>query len=121
MARRCGTPGPAASAIHRSPTSSTAASTFSSPAAAYSTRSPCRSRRRAPAQSKTYASPMSEIDRLVDELERDHAGDPWHGSPVKAILRGVTAAEAASRIVPQAHTIWELVLHMTAWKDEVRR
>ena len=64
---------------------------------------------------------MPEIDRLVDELERDHAGDPWHGSPVKAILRGVTAEEAACRSVPHVHTIWELVLHMTAWKDEVRR
>jgi uncharacterized damage-inducible protein DinB len=64
---------------------------------------------------------MSETARLVDELEREHAGDPWHGSSVSAILRGVTAAQAASRIVPHVHTVWQLVLHMTAWKNEARR
>ena len=63
---------------------------------------------------------MSETLRIIDELERDHAGEPWHGSPVTAILRGVTAAQAAARVIPQGHTAWELVLHMTAWKNEVR-
>jgi len=64
---------------------------------------------------------MSEIDRILDELERDHTGDTWHGSPVTDILRGITAAQAASKPVPHGHSIWELVLHMTAWKNEVRR
>ena len=63
---------------------------------------------------------MSETSRLVDELEREHAGDPWHGSSVTDILKGVTAAQAAAHIVPHVHTIWQLVLHMTAWKNEVR-
>jgi uncharacterized damage-inducible protein DinB len=64
---------------------------------------------------------MSEIDRLLDELERDYTGDTWHGSPVTQILHGVTAVQAAARPIPHGHTIWELVLHMTAWKNEVRR
>jgi uncharacterized damage-inducible protein DinB len=64
---------------------------------------------------------MSETARIADELEREHAGDPWHGSPVSEILKGVTAAQAAARGVPHVHTIWQLVLHMTAWKNEVRR
>jgi uncharacterized damage-inducible protein DinB len=64
---------------------------------------------------------MSEIDRLLDELERDYTGDTWHGSPVTHILRGVTAVQAAARPIPHGHNIWELVLHMTAWKNEVRR
>ena len=34
--------------------------------------------------------------------------------------KGVTAAQAAAHIVPHVHTIWQLVLHMTAWKNEVR-
>ena len=63
---------------------------------------------------------MSETSRLVDELEREHAGDPWHGSSVTDILKGVTAAQAAAHIVPHVHTIWQVVLHMTAWKNEVR-
>jgi len=64
---------------------------------------------------------MSEIDRILAELERDHTGDTWHGSPVTQILRGVTAAQAAARPIPRGHSIWELVLHMTSWKNEVRR
>jgi uncharacterized damage-inducible protein DinB len=40
---------------------------------------------------------------------------------VTHVLRGVTAAQASARPIPHGHTIWELVLHMTAWKNEVRR
>ena len=64
---------------------------------------------------------MSETARIVEELEREHAGDPWHGSSVTDILKGVSAAEASARLLPQVHTIWELVLHMTSWKNEGRR
>lgn len=64
---------------------------------------------------------MSEVHRILDELQREHEGDPWHGSPLRSILDGITHQQAASRPVPNAHSIWELVLHMTAWKGEVRR
>jgi uncharacterized damage-inducible protein DinB len=64
---------------------------------------------------------MSEADRLIDQLQRAHGGDPWHGSPIKQILDGVTAAQAATRPPNGAHSIWELVLHATAWRNEVAR
>lgn len=64
---------------------------------------------------------MSEAIRLADQLVRAHDGDPWHGSPVKAILRGVTATQAAWKPSPHVHSIWELVLHMTGWRNEVAR
>ena len=60
-----------------------------------------------------------EASRLVDQFKRAHDGDPWHGSPVKDILAGVTAAQAAARPAGGAHSIWELVLHMTGWRNEV--
>ena len=62
---------------------------------------------------------MSEAVRLIDQFQRAHDGDPWHGSPVKAILKGVTAEQAATRPPNGAHSIWELVLHMTGWRNEV--
>jgi len=62
---------------------------------------------------------MPEADRLIDQFERAHDGDPWHGSPVKAILKGVTAAQAAKKPAGGAHSIWELVLHITGWRNEV--
>ena len=64
---------------------------------------------------------MTEIDRIVDELQRQYDGDPWHGSPLKSILDGLTATQAAAKPFPSAHSIWELVLHITAWKGEVRK
>ena len=63
---------------------------------------------------------MNEIARIVDQLEREHAGDPWHGSPLSQILGGVTPAAAAERPIPGGHNIWELVLHLAAWKNEIR-
>ena len=63
----------------------------------------------------------SEADRLIDQFRRAHDGDPWHGSPVRAILDGVTHTQAAARPIPGAHSIWELVLHMTGWRNEVAR
>ncbi len=63
----------------------------------------------------------TEIDRIIDELNREYSGDPWHGSPLKQILSGVTAEQALARPLAGAHTIFEIVLHMIGWKDEVRR
>jgi uncharacterized damage-inducible protein DinB len=64
---------------------------------------------------------MTETDRLIDQLEREHSGDPWHGSPLTQILDGITAEQAAAHPVKGAHSVWELVLHMTGWKNEVRK
>lgn len=63
---------------------------------------------------------MTESDRLAELVECVIAGDPWHGSSVVALLEGVSATQAASVVVPSAHSMWELVLHMTGWADEVR-
>jgi uncharacterized damage-inducible protein DinB len=64
---------------------------------------------------------MSEADRLIDQFERAHDGDAWHGSPIKEILKGVTAGQAAKRPPNGAHSIWELVLHATGWRNEAAR
>jgi uncharacterized damage-inducible protein DinB len=37
------------------------------------------------------------------------------------ILRDVSAAQAAARPLEYAHSIWELVLHITGWKREVTK
>ncbi len=58
---------------------------------------------------------------LVDQLERVHVGEPWHGSSRASLLSDVTADEARRRPMPSVHSIWELVLHMTAWTREVTR
>ena len=45
----------------------------------------------------------------------------WHGPPLADLVGDVAAQDAAARPVAGAHTIWELVLHMTAWTEIVRQ
>ena len=64
---------------------------------------------------------MREIDRIKEQLERAYNGDAWHGPSVRAALDGVDAETATARYAASAHTICELVLHVTAWTREVAR
>ncbi len=63
---------------------------------------------------------MREVEQLADLVERVVEGDPWHGPTVVALLDGMPARDAAAHVVPGAHSIWELVLHMTGWTREVQ-
>ena len=56
-----------------------------------------------------------ESARIANQLERAFSGKAWHGPSLRFLLRGITAEQAAKRPVLNAHTIWELVLHITAW------
>jgi len=64
---------------------------------------------------------MQENERIADELDRMNHGGAWHGPAIRETLIGVSAAQARARPVAGAHTIWEIVLHMTAWANEVGR
>src|SRR5882724_2736424 len=58
---------------------------------------------------------MKETARIADQLERAYSRNAWHGPSVRELLEGVTAEQAAKRPAADAHTIWELVLHITVW------
>jgi hypothetical protein len=58
---------------------------------------------------------------LVRQIDATQDGDPWYGSSRAWLLEGVTADQAAAHPIPDARSIWELVLHMTAWTREVTR
>ena len=62
-----------------------------------------------------------ESRRIATQLDRAVNGPAWHGPSVREALRGVSAAQAAARPIRRAHTIWEIVLHATAWLDIVRQ
>lgn len=64
---------------------------------------------------------MTELERIVRELEHAHGGTPWHGPSRASVLADVTVEEAARRPSPRGHSIWALVLHMRAWTGEVAR
>lgn len=64
---------------------------------------------------------MSEIADILDELKSIHEGDAWHGPSLRELLAGITPDQAAKRPLENAHSIWELVLHITGWHNVFRR
>ena len=64
---------------------------------------------------------MTEIDRILDQLQRAYEGPAWHGPSIKELLNGVTAAQAHQRPIANGHSIWELVHHIAVWEDVGRR
>lgn len=65
---------------------------------------------------------MKEIERIADQLKRASEGDAWHGPAVMELLAGITAQQAAAHpLKGGAHSIWELVLHITTWERAVLR
>ena len=64
---------------------------------------------------------MSRATRLARHLERTVTGPMWHGPALTEVLGGVDAKRARTRPVAGGHSIWEMVLHITAWADIARR
>jgi uncharacterized damage-inducible protein DinB len=64
---------------------------------------------------------MSRGQRVADAIERSVSGPMWHGPALTDLLSDVSPAQATARPLPGAHTIWELVLHITAWTEIVRQ
>ena len=64
---------------------------------------------------------MAEVERIADQLSRAFEGKAWHGPSVREVLAGVTAEQAARQPLPDAHSIWEIVVHIGVWEAFVRR
>jgi uncharacterized damage-inducible protein DinB len=63
---------------------------------------------------------MTEIQRIDDQIKRAYSGEAWHGPSLKEALAGVTADQAAARPIANAHSIWEIVNHLSAWTRVVQ-
>lgn len=57
-----------------------------------------------------------ETIRIAEIYQNVYNGEPWSGSSLTEILKGVTPEQAYSRKAPGCHTIWEIVLHIIAWR-----
>jgi uncharacterized damage-inducible protein DinB len=60
-------------------------------------------------------------ERVVDTLERAFNANAWHGPALLETLEGVDREMAIARPIDKSHSIWELVIHLTVWKDVVRQ
>jgi uncharacterized damage-inducible protein DinB len=58
--------------------------------------------------------------RAAERLLAMYHGPAWHGPALRETVDGVDAATAQRR-TGAAHTIWELVGHIAAWNEVIRR
>jgi len=59
---------------------------------------------------------MSAITTIQGIIKSSVTGPAWHGPAVMELLADVSAEQAAAKPIANAHSIWELVLHMDAWQ-----
>jgi len=64
---------------------------------------------------------MTETHRINSQLKRAYQGEAWHGPSLRELLADVTAEQAAAKPIADAHSIWELVNHVIAWEQIVKR
>lgn len=64
---------------------------------------------------------ITEIDALIDELQRVFERDAWHGPSLMEVLAPIVASIAKERPILTSHNVWELVVHVIAWKEIVVR
>jgi uncharacterized damage-inducible protein DinB len=62
----------------------------------------------------------TETQSIADQLQRSFSGKAWHGPALFEILSGVTPRQAAAKPVKGAHSMWELMLHISAWENAAR-
>ena len=58
----------------------------------------------------------SGLKKLFADL---YNGQPWTEITLTDIVEGITAAQAAAQLIPNANTIWQLVQHCIGWRDNV--
>jgi uncharacterized damage-inducible protein DinB len=63
---------------------------------------------------------MEEVQRIEDQLKRAFEGNAWHGPSVRELLADVSAERAIAKPLGNAHSIWEIVLHIATWERVVR-
>jgi uncharacterized damage-inducible protein DinB len=72
-------------------------------------------------KSKTIKEQNAESALIAEQLRRAFEGNAWHGPALLELLEDVKAATAAAKPLPNAHSIWELVLHVVAWDNAALR
>src|SRR5439155_373079 len=66
-------------------------------------------------------SAMTRGQGVAETIEHAVAGPVWHGPALTDHIGDVNAELAAQHPITGAHSIWELVVHLTAWAEIVRQ
>jgi len=60
---------------------------------------------------------MTDARQLAQSIRNTVTGPMWHGPALCEVLAGLTYAAANTRPIHGAHSIWEIVNHISSWAD----
>lgn len=63
-----------------------------------------------------FSGMASNIDFIRQSSRLLQSGPSWYGPALSDLLKGVPFEDAAAHPLPGQHSIWELVLHLAAWR-----
>jgi hypothetical protein len=55
---------------------------------------------------------------IYQQFHHGFQGEPWHGKSAMAIIDASDPAKVFTHWIPNAHSIAELVIHLTGWTEE---
>ena len=61
------------------------------------------------------------LELLLANLDGAYAKNGWHGTTLRAAVRGLRAEDVSWRPAKSRHNIWELTAHAAYWKYVARR
>ncbi len=62
---------------------------------------------------------MTVSEQLQQQLENTFVGKPWYGQPINTLIAECNWTTAFAMLPGAVHSIAHLILHMTAWTEEV--
>lgn len=71
--------------------------------------------------SQGYIFNMNETERIKNQLVKAFEDEPWSGPSMMDVLKDIVPEKAASRPVPNAHSIWEILEHTNSTIENVIR
>ncbi len=62
---------------------------------------------------------MKETNRIVKLFEDLYNGSPWIDVTIMDTLKNISAEQAAKKVIPGRNSIWQIINHMIAWRENV--
>ena len=59
------------------------------------------------------------LETIASGITQATSGDAWYGSATLRLVSDLTAAQAVMRPAAGGHSVWEILLHASAWRREV--
>ncbi len=60
---------------------------------------------------------MKETERIIELFADLYDGQPWIAVNITDNLKNLSAEKAARKLTPRHNSIWEIVNHLVAWRD----